>query len=501
MGAEVVDPLALTRLPATEVQDITPDLDRAILRGSAWVAFSWGGRNALQIVGVVILAHLLDPRAFGLAAIAITITTVLDYIQESGVGAALVQRRTDIKQAAASALVWTSCTGLLLSALCFAAAPWLARAFGTSDATGVIRAMSFVLLIRGVSIGPGSLLDRDMNFRTRTVGELSSGCAWLGISVGLAASGFGVWALVIAQIAATAAQSAILWILAPWRPHPRDARFSVLRELLRYGRFVSLGNILVLINRTLDNFVVGRVLGATSLGVYSLAYRLGDFPTAFVGYAVGRVMFPAYSRLQNDLEAFRRAFIQNLERVALLALPTSVALFATAPLLVSVLLGPKWEAAVTPLRILAIYTVMRSLVSPTGAVFQGLGKPELVPIWALPQAVTFPIALVVLVPTFGINGAAWAVVSSFAFSALPAFRACMRLLDLRLAVVAKRLLPLIGSSIVMALAMSLMLRVKVQPVVDLADSLAVGVVFCLAATLVFARPVLRGIWAGFRLGS
>ena len=131
-----------------------PDLDRVILRSSAWVGLSWGGRNALSLLGAIVLARLLEPRAFGLVAIAATITTVLDYIQESGVGAALVQRRTDMKRAAASALVWSSCSGLALCLLCFASAPWLARGFGNPAATGVIRAMSFYLLIRGVTSVP-----------------------------------------------------------------------------------------------------------------------------------------------------------------------------------------------------------------------------------------------------------------------------------------------------------------------------------------------------------
>lgn len=478
-----------------------PNLDGAILRGSAWVAVGWGGRHALSMLGAIVLARLLEPRAFGLVAIAVTITAVLDYIQESGVGAALIQRRDDVKRAAASALVWSSSAGLLLATLCFATAPWLARAFGAPAATNVIRAMSLLLVIRGVSIGPGSMLDRDMNFRTRTFGELAAGFAQLGISLGLALTGFGVWSLVIGQIAAQAVQSTILWVLAPWRPHPRDASISILREMLRYGRFVSIGNILGLINATLDNLVVGRVLGAASLGVYSVAYRLGDFPTGVVGYAVGRVMFPAYSRLQDDLDAFRHAFVQNMERVALLALPTSVALFVYADPIVSVLLGGKWHAAVTPLRIIAIYTVLRSFVSPTGAVFQGSGKPHLVPLWALPQTVLFPIGLVVLVPRFGINGAAIAVLVSFAASALPAYRICMRMLELRAATLVPKLIPLIVASALMGVAMVLTLRLNIPPAASLAAGILVGTAVYAAAVAALARPLLSATWASFRPGS
>ncbi len=487
---------------ATPPPPSTPaNLDRVILRGSAWVALSWGGRNVLSMLGALALARLLVPRDFGIIAVAATITTVLDYIQESGVGAALVHRRQDIRTAAASALVWSSCMGVVLATACCVSAPWLARAFGVPAATNVIRAMSFLLVIRGVSIGPGSLLDREMNFRTRTFGELSAGFAQLGISLGLAFAGYGVWSLVIGQLVATVVQSSILWVLAPWRPDPRDARVSVLREMLRYGRFVSLGNVLGLVNRTLDNLVVGRVLGAAALGVYSMAYRLGDFPTGVVGYAVGRVMFPAYSRLQDDLAAFRNAFVQNLERVALLALPTSVALFVYAEPLVSVLLGPKWLATVTPLRILAIYTVLRSFVSPTGAVFQGAGKPELVPLWALPQSVTFPIALIVLVPRFGVNGAAIAVLVSFAASSVPAFRKCMRMLELPGSALWPKLAPLVIASGLMGAALVLTLRLGLSPIASLLVGIPVGTAVYAAAVYVLARRLLSSVWAGIGPGS
>jgi lipopolysaccharide exporter len=478
----------------------TPDLDQVILRSSAWVALSWGGRNVLSMIGAIVLARLLDPRAFGLVAIAATITTVLDYIQESGVGAALIQRKRDVKQAAASALLWSSCAGLLLGGACFATAPLLARAFGAPEATNVIRAMSLFLVIRGVSIGPGSLLDREMNFRNRTVGELAAGFAQLGISVGLALTGFGVWSLVIGQLVATAVQTTILWVLAPWRPHPRDASISVLREMLRYGRFVSLGNVLGLVNRTLDNLVVGRLLGAPALGVYSMSYRLGDFPTGVVGYVVGRVMFPAYSRVQDDLAAFRNAFVQNLERVALLALPTSVALFVYADPIVSVLLGEKWQAVVNPLRILAVYTIVRSFVSPTGAVFQAAGKPHLVPLWALPQSVLFPISLLLLVPRFGVSGAAVAVLVSFSASAVPAFRSCLRMLDLRISELVPRLVPLVIASVLMGTAMELTLRLNLDPALSLVAGILAGVAVYGAAAALLARPLLRSVWAGLRPG-
>ena len=231
-----------------------------------------------------------------------------------------------------------------------------------------------------------------------------------------------------------------------------------------------------------------------------MAYRLGDFPTAVVGYVVGRVMFPAYSRLQNDLGAFRQAFIENMERVALLALPTSIALFVYAEPIVLVLLGGKWLGVVGPLRILAVYTVLRSFVSPTGAVFQGAGKPHLVPLWALPQSVLFPIALIVLVPRFGVDGAAIAVLVSFAASAFPALRTCLRMLELRASTLFSKLVPLIVASILMGVAMALTLRLTIPPAASLTAGFLVGTAVYAAVVAILARPLLNSLWEAFRPG-
>ena len=476
------------------------ELDRKILRSSGWVAVSYGGRNVLSMLTMLVLVRLLEPKAFGLVALASVLILVLEHIQTSGVAAALIYRRRELERAAASALLFAPVTGLALYAACFAGAPLYARAFDAPELTDIVRVFSLLLVVRGFGTVPGAILEREMDFRSRAKGELAAGFVQVSVSVGLAVAGAGVWSLVIGQLAAAGVQTAAFWLLVPWRPSPRRASWEILREMVRYGRFVSAGNILGIINRTVDNIVVGRLLGTTAVGFYAVGYRLADFPTAVIGHVVGRVMFPAYSFLQDDLAAFRRAFVQNLQRVALVALPVSVALVVAAEPIVLALLGAKWLPIVTPLRILGLYGLVRGFASPCGAVYQAAGKPHLVPLWALPQTVLIVPLLLLLTPPYGVSGAAASVLVAFSASALPALVVAMRLLDLRATALLRSLAPSLLCAALLGLTLALLLPAtdRMTPSASLAALAAVGLLVYVGATAVFARSTLVPMWLALR---
>jgi O-antigen/teichoic acid export membrane protein len=269
---------------------------------------------------------------------------------------------------------------------------------------------------------------------------------------------------------------------------------------VRYGRYVSLGNLLALVNGALDTTVVARILGAQAVGFYSLGYKLADFPTSVIGYVVGRVMFPAYAQLQEDRAAFRRAFLQNLERVALLVLPVSVALFVLAGPLVETLLGARWAPVITPLRILAVYGAVRGFASPCGSVFQAAGRPGLVPLWSLPHAIVVIPLLVLLSDRYGVTGAAAAVTIAFATSAVPAFTAACRLLGLRLADLRRTLVPpaLCSAALTAALIVVRLPATSLPAAGTLAVALAVGTAAYALAVAAVARAAVAPVVAGLR---
>jgi O-antigen/teichoic acid export membrane protein len=479
---------------------VDPGLDGKILRSSGWVALSLAGQQLASVLALLVLARLLEPRAFGLVALAWTVLAFAEQIQESGIGSALIYRRHEIERAAASALLWAPLASLMLYAATFFLAPLLAQLLHASGLVSVVRVLGLVLLLRGLMVVPRAILERSLAYRARAKADIGASFAQVAVSVALAFAGFGVWSLVFGALAGAAAQCVILWMVVPWRPSPAAARRGELVEMMRYGRFVSAGSVLNVLGNTIDNIAIARLLGTTALGYYAIAFRVADFPNSVIGHVVGRVMFPVYSMLQDDLQAVRRAYLQNLQRIAIVALPVSVGIAVAAKPIVLVLFGEKWLLAVTPLRILAFYGLLKSFAAPSGEVFKGIGKPHLGPFLAIPHlAIAVPL-LYVLIQSLGLDGAALGMLILMAFIGLPAMFLAMRMVHASILDTVRALARPILCSVLLAIALTLLLRAtqSLTPVISLLILVSAGCLVFFGAAAIFARPVLAPMWVSIR---
>ena len=356
------------------------------------------------------------------------------------------------------------------------------------------------MIVRAFAIVPGAILERELNFRGRSGVDLLAAIIQASVSIGLALAGAGVWSLVGGTLSAAVAAAVALWWIIPWRPSPRQAQWGALRQLWRYSWFMSGANILVLANNTIDNVIVGRILGAGQLGFYTVTYRVATLPDDVIGYIVGRVMFPVYSRLTEGGSEFGRVYVQNLQRVALLSIPVSVGVIVAAEPIVLGLLGEKWSVVVTPLRILAVYALVRLTVAPSGEVFKGVGKPYLLAGFAALHLSLSILCLLILVPRYGLNGAALGMLFPMVVVGAAVFRVSTRILALDYTTIAKALVPSYICAAILGLALLALLPVAdmLPPALGLAMLVVVGICVYVGATALFARSVIRPIWAGLR---
>lgn len=411
---------------------MTGDLDRRIVRGTAWVALSYGGGQILSFAVLAVLANLLTPADFGLVSLASIVVVVMTYLQESGLGMAVIRQRDDLDRAAATMFSYMVTGSVVLYLATFVSAPLLARWFDQPDLTAVMRVLAILLVIRAIGSTAGALLERDLAFRSRAKGELTGAVVQAAVAIPLAFAGLGVWSLVAGQLASATASTSIFWILAPFRPNPRLASWSQLRSLVGYGRHITIGNVLGLVNSTVDSAVIGKLLGTTALGYYAVAWRVANVPALGVGYIVGRVMFPAYATIRDDLPAFRRVFVMNVQRVALASLPLALGMLICADPIIIGLLGEQWRPAVAPLRILAVFGLVRSFAGTSGAVFQAAGRPQLVYQLGLWHSAVLYSGLFALTPPFGVEGVAGAMAIAACCSFVPAWAFALRILQLSL---------------------------------------------------------------------
>ena len=476
------------------------ELDRKLVRGSAWLALSFGGSQIVSLVIAAILARFLTPSAFGLVALASVAIFALTMIQESGLGLAVIHRRTDLEAAAGTAFAFTVTAGIVLYGVAFGVAPFLAHVFSKPRLTDVVRVLALVLIVRALGVVPGTLIERELVFARRAKGELGGTFVQAAVAIPLAISGFGVWSLVAGQLAGQAAQAATFWVVTPLRPSPRLFNLGILRELGRYGRHLTAANIVYFIDQNVDTATVGGLLRAADVGYYNMAWRLSNLPATGIGYIVGRVMFPAYATIQHDRPAFRAAFLSNVRRVALISLPVGVGILLAAHPIVVGIFGERWEPAVVPLQILATFGVLRAFTGTTTPALQAAGKPQLVLVLSVWHLAVLCAGLFTLTPWFGLNGAAAAVTLASAATLAPAFWLAMRALELPL----RELLTNVARPAACSLQLAVCLLVLRVPTDHLTAGMQLlllvicGITVYAGSALVLARDELQAITAAFR---
>jgi O-antigen/teichoic acid export membrane protein len=476
------------------------ELDTKIMRSSAWAVLGFGGTQALSLVTTIVLARLLVPSDFGLVALTLAILAVAYIAQESGLGAALIVHRGDLRTAAASVSIFSPLVACGLYVVAFVSAPVFANVFDEPRLTDVLRVMGIVLVLRGFAIAPLSLLQREMRFGPFTAIELAGGIAQAGTAIVLAVLGAGVWSLVGGHIALALVQVALAWWFSPLRPSPFEARRDTLRELMRFGRHVGVANFINYGNASAEGIVVGRVLGATALGYYTLASRLASMPVGVIGNILGRGVFAALSRLQDDRAAFRKVWLENVQRIALFSVPAIIGVVLVADPLVTALLGEEWRPAIVPLQILALNGVVRTFAATSGEVFQALRRPQLRVYLETVHLVLLVPALIVGARWLELNGAAGAVVLVNAITGTAALVAILRLLGVGVSELGRAMLrPAAGWALMAAALLVLRPTVDGLPAgVALVTLVGAGLAVYALAVALFARDLVATMWVSLR---
>jgi PST family polysaccharide transporter len=349
----------------------------ALSSGLRWSGVSVLGRETTRIVFTILLARLVGPEAFGIVAQAIVYIGIVGLLLDQGFSSALIQRR-EVEPDMPGAVVSANLTaGVVLMVLTVAVAPVWASFMGTPELTLVLALLAPILLLRAASVTPRSMLQRNMEFRTIGVVDVTAAFAGGALGVTAAMLGASYWALVV-QIVTTDAVMLLMLVLAGAGIVP-NRQLGRLREIMAFSwRAFAAGLLLTSVSRNIDNLLVGKYQGPEALAFYSLAYRLLLLPVQLLSMTVGGVLFPAFSRKAEDLAAIRSELTRTTRTLAALVLPAMALVAAAAPQLVAILFGEAWNPAVPIVQVLAMVGAVQAIYQPsTMPVVLGLGHAGL----------------------------------------------------------------------------------------------------------------------------
>jgi O-antigen/teichoic acid export membrane protein len=324
-----------------------------------WTFSGTGVQAVAQLLVLMVLGRLLTPTDFGLMGAAAVVIALSQIVSQVGVGPAIVQRRELDPVHVRVAFTISGALGFVLGAAIWFGAPALAAFYRIPAVEPVLRGVALLFPIDGLNTVGESLLVRQLRFRLFVAVELGSyvlGYACVG--VWLAWQGYGVWALVAANVAQVTVRTVGMYV-ATMHPVRPSLNLRASRDLLSYGFGHSLAQVGALLSQQGDNLVVGRWLGPAALGIYGRAYNLMVMPASVFGRIVNRVLFPVMAQVQDERERLAGAYERVLAIVALMSLPVSAFLWVVAPEFIPVLLGPGWLAVVLPFRLFTVSLLFR----------------------------------------------------------------------------------------------------------------------------------------------
>jgi O-antigen/teichoic acid export membrane protein len=352
------------------------DLRARVLGGVAWKIASQIVLQGSRIVVAVVIARLLAPHDYGLAAMALVFASLVLVFSDLALGAALVQRRT-LTEDDRSTVFWMSmAAGVVFTLVGVAASGPIADFYGEPAVRPLFAALSLAFVVTSLGTVQSALLTRTMDFRRLELTVMIGNLGGAAVGVAAALDGRGAWAIILQQLVTATLSSALLFIVCPWRPHLRFSLDS-LRSLRAFSANVFGQRVLYYLHRNTDNLLVGRFVGASALGVYGLAYNVMLVPFTRIAGPLQEVLFPAFSRMQDDPRRIADAWIRVTRLVAALAMPALVGLAIVAPDFVQLVLGRRWAAATPVLQILVWVGLLQSLQTLNSGILIALDRTRL----------------------------------------------------------------------------------------------------------------------------
>lgn len=408
------------------VNKSTASVGRQIARGAVWTLLIRIVNRSMGVVSTLILARLLTPQDFGIYALSMMIYSFVELLRAFGFGAVLITKQQPSADHYHTA--WT--LNLLLSigtaALLVLLAPLTAAFFEESRLEQSTRFLALLFLVDGFrNIG---IIDFQKKMRFDREFRLSVSAKFAGFftTIPLALALQSYWAMLLGLLASSIVTLMLSYLMHSFRPHFMLVHW---RELFSFGAWLQVNNVVRYLNSHIEKLLVSRALGVASVGSLMVAREMGSL-VAEVTQPIHRAAFPGIASVNDDKEQAAVLFLNVFSILMLLGTPVAAGIFATAPLVVPLALGEKWQHIAGLVGLLALASVLRVMMASTNNLVIAMGRPRLATVIITVRLVVFAALLLVLLPGNGIMAVGYAAMASIAAILVLSFLALRKVLGL-----------------------------------------------------------------------
>ena len=347
------------------------ELTQAVSGGLRWITYARIGIEVSLLAGMVVLARLIPPAAFGMFAVVLIIQELALTLPMEGIGGALVQRRTVTKRHLQAGMTLSLTVGVVLAAITFVGAHLVIDPIFGHETASLVKLATPWFLIGAVFSVPTAILRRRLDFARLSIIEVTMTTTRALASIGLALAGMDALALVIGNLIGMACSLVLAIVFAP-PPFPRWHRQEA-RDLLPYGGPAALACIAWTGFRNGDYAIIGARLGTAQAGFYYRAYQLAVEYQKKISSVMAQMAFPVLARTESP-EAMFEMRHRMVRLLSVILFPLLALLAVMAPVVVPWLFGPEWEPAVVPTQILAAGGAATLTIDAIGSALQAAGR-------------------------------------------------------------------------------------------------------------------------------
>ncbi|GAA4109719.1 lipopolysaccharide biosynthesis protein [Aquimarina addita] len=384
---------------------------KKIVSGIKWTGIEFVLNTIFKFSVQFILAKLLVPKEFGLVGMCMVFIAVSGAASELGMSAALIQKKDDdqVKMmyptAFWSGIIWGIILYLFMSCII---GPFAAYFYGEPILIKLIAVLSLGILIKPFSLIHSVILTRALNFKKiAQIFNISALIAGATAVIG-ASFGIGVWALVINNVLSVGLTVPMLYINTRWKPSLEWDK-EHFKQIFGFGAYSTGTSIFSTLTYNIDNLIIGKMLGSSLLGSYTLSFTLTEQVRQMISTILNKVMYPVFGKSQDDKVKLKNYFLKIVNFNSILIYPLMAFLLLFGEQVIG-FFGENWKEAVLPLKILAVAMMIHLLINSFTSLIRGIGKPQ------LEMKIIIGLTILVLIPGlyigilyYGLAGAACAI--------------------------------------------------------------------------------------------
>ena len=379
------------------------NLKQKAASGMVWTALQKYSTMFISFISGIILARLLTPYDYGCIGMLSIFMVLAETFIDGGFGSALIQKKQPTQEDYSTIFWWNIGMAVFMYAILFVSAPAIARFYNIPLLSDVLRVQGLVLFIYAFNIVQRNQLRKRLNFKVLSIVTIITSVTSLSVTIFMAYSGYGVWALVAANLISSAIPAIVFWFFVKWRPIWIFSKKSF-KELFSFGVYMFLTNLINQFSSKLGRLMIGKLYSPVILGYYSKAASTEELASRSISSIMTQVTYPLYVQVQDDMVAMRNMIKRLTMTLSYVTFPMIFILMLCAKPLFILLYSDRWLQSVPYFQVLCLIGLSSCLQSVNTQPIAAIGKSKTMFLWTLAKrtfGLTFMIGGLIL---FGMKG-------------------------------------------------------------------------------------------------